>query len=461
MVLVYNPEISSIIGFLHPHIAIVTKDMSNTLYCDIECYCTAENKTFFKEGAIIGIDGVHGGTFRIKNPISTGTRLKARCCSLYDDAKYHTIQSLILDNEPVSTALEKAIEACDSKPILKVYTDFSDDVTVNCTFTNTTLSAVFESLAELTGGFLKTEASTINLLQSLGKTHSQELRYGSNIKSFKKIEDWSNVCTKIMPIGNDGIMLDEIYLESETQYETPYTRIVEFEQDFEVDDGITIGAPLYNLALKTNLKSLATAYLDAHVEPDISYEIEAYIDFDIDVGDILPVRYPKLSVAKDVQVQELQWDAIAKKYKSVKFGKILPTITGLYKDLTVSTSGDLSTQGIWHKLTLSDNFAGYDSKNVNHPEYKCVGGIVSVRGLLTVVGDDIQSTKGYITMATGIPAECCPSKDVKVLCQGSGANKWLCTITTDGKVQISRYGTTDYATMEAGVWLPFNITYLI
>ena len=459
MVLIYNSEINSVVGFLHPHIAIVTKDMKNTLYCDIECYCTTENEALFKEGTIICIKGVHGGMFRIKNPISTGKRLKARCYSLYEDAKNYAIQSLILDNEPISTALEKAKAACDSEPILNFFTDFPDDVTVTCTFTNTTLSAVLETLAELTGGFLKTEANTVNLLQSLGKTLIKELRYGSNIKSFKKIEDWSNVCTKIMPIGNEGIMLDEVYLESETQYERPYTKVVEFEQKLEADDSIPIGAALYNLALKTNLKTLATDYLEDHAEPEISYEVEAHIDFDVDVGDILPVIYPRLAVNKEVQVQELQWDGIAQKYKSVKFGKRLPTISGLYKDLTVRVSGDLSTEGIWHKLKLSNDFAAYDGKNTNYPEYKRIGNVVSVRGILTVNGNDIQTSKNYITMALGIPAECCPSKDVKALCQGTGANKWLCTITTDGKIQLSRYGTTEYESIVSGTWLPFNITY--
>ncbi len=462
MVYVYNSNISSIVGYLTPHIAIVTKNMSNTSFCDIECFCTTENQKNFKEGTIIEINGIHGDLFRIKNPISTGTRLKAKCYSLYEDTKSYVIHSLVLENEPVLTALEKVKKACDSVPFFSFQTDFPNDVKLSCSFSNTTLFAVLENIAELTGGFLKIKGTTIYLLTSLGKNRTEVLRYGDNIQRFQITEDWSNVCTKIFPIGKDGIMLDEVHLESETQYDKPYTQIVEFEQEFEVDASVTVPIPqtLYELAIKTELKHLATTYLKEHSEPDISYEVEAHINFDIDIGDILPVKYPKLSFDREVQVQELQWDAVSRKYKSIKFGKTLPTISGLYSDLTVKTSGNISSQGVWNRLKLSDNFAVYDSKGTNFPAYKNTGGVVSIRGVLTVE-EALTTSEDNIIIASGIPEACRPAQPVRVVCQGSGINRWLCTVGSNGNVYLSRYGTTENVTIKPGVWLPFNITYLI
>lgn len=56
---------------------------------------------------------------------------------------------------------------------------------------------------------------------------------------------------------------------------------------------------------------------------------------------------------------------------------------------------------------------------------------------------------------------------VYAVMNGSGANKWLLSVESDGKVTAARYGITEYADMSAqtsstaGVWLPFTITYLV
>lgn len=330
MVLVHNSSLDSVRGFLFPQVALVTKDMKNTLYCDLECLYSPENAMFFKEDTIIRVTGKHGGLFRIKNPIITGTRLKAKCYSLYKDAENVVIQSLTLINVTVQEAINALMNACDSECILELATDFPDIVTVTHEFTNVTLAEALETLAELTGGYLYTYEKYIHLVKSLDKHSTKALRYGENIKSFKITEDWSNVCTKIMPIGKDDIMLDEIFVEGDTKYDTPYTKKIEFEQDIE--QGV-LSQVAYELALKENLKVLATEYLLTHAAPDTTYEVDVYIDFDIDIGTILEVIHTKLKVQKEMQVQEIQWDGATQKYKTVKFGKALPTINGLYANL--------------------------------------------------------------------------------------------------------------------------------
>ena len=39
----------------------------------------------------------------------------------------------------------------------------------------------------------------------------------------------------MLPVGYDGITLPEIYLEADIEYETPYTKVVKFEQDIDVE----------------------------------------------------------------------------------------------------------------------------------------------------------------------------------------------------------------------------------
>ena len=462
MLKVYNEDGSSIIGFLDASVVLVSKSIYDTPFCDIECSYTWENKELFKEGALVGIDGIHGGTFRVHNPIYTGTRIKARCYGLYDDTKSLVIKKLTIENLTVEESLIKAKNACDSIPDILFESDFPDTVKITKTFTNTTLYSVIESIAASVGGHvIRNRDSMICVYQKIGQNLNDKLKYGLNIKSFKKTENWDNVCTKILPIWNDGITLDEGFLEGSVQYEVPYTKIVEFKQEVEIDDNIPVGSTEYKNILKQNLKESAVSYLETHSEPESTYEVEAYIDFNVDIGDIILVDYSKLSIREEMQIQEIQWDGIAGKYRTVKFGKVLPTIKGLYNDLSVRTTGDVSSSGIWHKLDLNEQqFSAYENKSSNSPEYKACNGMVNIRGNVTAV-ESIQTSTESLIIATGISEKFRPTKTVRTVCQGSGMNRWLCVVTTGGEVLLSRYGTTDYGIISSNTWLPINVTYLI
>ena len=62
-----------------------------------------------------------------------------------------------------------------------------------------------------------------------------------------------------------------------------------------------------------------------------------------------------------------------------------------------------------------------------------------------------------------IPTGYRPPQQIDVLCQGSSKNIFKCRVNTDGTVQFSRYRTGDgtYASISAGAWLPFHITWIV
>lgn len=57
------------------------------------------------------------------------------------------------------------------------------------------------------------------------------LIYGKNIVNIKADEYWNDVCTKIMPVGKDGLLLPEKRLTyREDIYDIPYTKVISFDQ---------------------------------------------------------------------------------------------------------------------------------------------------------------------------------------------------------------------------------------
>jgi hypothetical protein len=84
-----------------------------------------------------------------------------------------------------------------------------------------------------------------------------------------------------------------------------------------------------------------------------------------------------------------------------------------------------------------------------------------VNGKLVTLSGAIKNTKSLSAsydnnvMAT-IPEEYCPSQDLRFVSQGSQLNRFLLTITTEGKICWARYGTTTSVAPANSTW--FNLT---
>lgn len=113
----------------------------------------------------------------------------------------------------------------------------------------------------------------------------------------------------------------------------------------------------------------------------------------------------------------------------------------------------------WIDLEFSSDFENYNKTKSNNPKYRKIGNIVMLQGIATPVKKTPNDTT-QVELFT-IPEEIRPSKEFYQICQGTGVNKWLLTINTNGMVTFSRYGTTELSSAEPGNWLPFNIVYFI
>ena len=111
------------------------------------------------------------------------------------------------------------------------------------------------------------------------------------------------------------------------------------------------------------------------------------------------------------------------------------------------------------KLTLSSNVVVYDTGY--DPVVRAAAGVVNVHGAVKPAASGTGSTT-KIKIAGPIPAAYRPPKQIDVLCQGSSATQWLCSIDTSGYVYFSRYSKGgSYTSYTTSTWLPFNVTYII
>lgn len=113
----------------------------------------------------------------------------------------------------------------------------------------------------------------------------------------------------------------------------------------------------------------------------------------------------------------------------------------------------------WQTATLTDDFKPYSNDNSNMPRYRKIGKIVHVWGIVS----PSLTIQGGIEMHTifNLPNGYIPSSTGSFLCQGSGLRRWLLTISANGDVNFSRYGTDAYVDADDGVWLPFTVTFFV
>lgn len=116
----------------------------------------------------------------------------------------------------------------------------------------------------------------------------------------------------------------------------------------------------------------------------------------------------------------------------------------------------LLSDASWKTLTLNSLFTYYDNNINNTPKYKKTCNIVELAGVITPTQTLPAGSESHIGT---LPVGYRPAHEVRIICQGSGMNRWLFSIFTNGQVMFARYGTTSMISAEAGNWLPFCITF--
>ena len=53
-------------------------------------------------------------------------------------------------------------------------------------------------------------------MQLLVKIMVLTIRYAKNLKQINCVYNWDKVVTKLMPVGKDGLLLDDLYVYSNT-----------------------------------------------------------------------------------------------------------------------------------------------------------------------------------------------------------------------------------------------------
>ena len=331
--------------------ANVRKADNGDYYLDFEC--GLEYVDYIVANNIIVAPTPQGDqAFRITSFDATRKKITAKAWHIfYDSANYLIADSYVVDKN-CNDALDHLNGATDTQSPFTTLSNVQTIDSYRCV--RTSLQNAISVLLERWGGHLVRDNWNIKIMNSIGQDNGVTIQYKKNLKEITAKYDWSNVVTKLLPVGYDGILLDEIYIYSDTQYSIPYTKTVSFEQgDINQEDYEDETA--YQDALKVDLFNQATAYLAQNCVPAVTYTLKANIEKITDVGDYVQVYDQRLGLNLDAAVTAFNYDCILGKYTEIEFGSIGQSLSNLMSNVTSQVNTALAENNV--EMTVQLNAA--------------------------------------------------------------------------------------------------------
>lgn len=323
------------IKVLHPLSAIITKVDNGDYYAELQDVLA--NLVYYQAGMIIRLPTQWGNQcFRIDDVRVRNNRIDVKAWHISYDAKNYIIKDAYAVDKNCNDALNHFNLSVD---VPSPFTVISDIQTLRSTrIVRRSLYDAFELLtsADRYGGHWYRDNWTLGIKQTVGEDRGVTLNIGKNITDFEVAENWADVCTKILPVTTNGetaVLLDEVFVEiGEQIYDIPYTKVVEFENPFVIEDFAT--EEEFITATKNWLKGQAEQYLAENKMPKVNYAVSAKIDNVSDIGDVINVKHPKCKINILTEVISVEYDAIRQKYNKIEFGNFKKELKSLASNIT-------------------------------------------------------------------------------------------------------------------------------
>ena len=328
-------------------------DYSVNLDCSLDYIDYVKSKNILVAPTPTGYQG-----FRIENVETTRTKIKALCKHLYYDSDNYLIADSYVVDKNCNDALDHLNNATDTP---SPFTTLSDIMTINSyRCVRKSLNEAITTVIERWGGHLVRDNYNIQVRETIGADNGVTIQYKKNLKEISVTYDWSNVCTKLLPVGKDGFLLDSLYVYSEIQYDLPYTKTVSFEQDIDAADYPTEAA--YMEALRDDLTAQAVKYLESSQYPSVTYTLSANMDKITDIGDTVVVYDERLGVNITTHVIAYDYDAVLGEYTSITFGTVTKGLSNLLTSVSQEINKEVVISSQAMRVTLNNALAESEAK---------------------------------------------------------------------------------------------------
>lgn len=339
---------------IQPFKAQVRKIDNNDFYLELEC--SLDYLEYVVPNNIIVANTPQGDQgFRIFSVTTTRRKITAKCLHLFYDSMNYLIADAYVVNKNCNDALDHLNSATDNTSPFTTLSDIQILNSFRCV--RQSLNEAINTVLERWGGHLVRDNWQIKIMNQIGQDNGVTIQYKKNLKEITVDYDWSSVVTKLMPVGKDGLLLEDSYVSSDVQYEIPFTKTVSFEQDiseddFKDDEG-NVNEEAYHQALLDDLRVQAQAYVDANCIPKVNYTLKANMEKITDIGDTVEVIDERLGINLVTHVLSYVYDCILDKYTEIEFGNAQPQLSNLMSSIQSNMKTAIAENNETITVTLS------------------------------------------------------------------------------------------------------------
>lgn len=317
-----------------PTRAYVFKEDNGSFYLELEC--SLDYVEDLTPNRILVANTPQGDqAFRITNVTKTQKKISLKAKHISYDANNYLIKDTFVVTKTGNQAMQQLNNATDNPSPFNVGSDISNTNSYRCV--RKTLYEAWQLVVERWGGHLVRDNWNVAVNASIGADNGVVVRYAKNLKDISVDYNWDAVVTKLLPVGQDGLLLPETYLTSSIQYDIPYTKLVNFDQS-EIDPEDYETEAEYNQALIDDLRSQGQAYVEANSIPKVSYTLSANLERISDVGDTIEVIDEKLGINLITHLLSYTYDCLLDKYIELTFGNFTNQLSNLLSGISSSTT---------------------------------------------------------------------------------------------------------------------------
>lgn len=325
---------------INPFKAKVHKEDNGDYYLNLEV--SIKYADYLVTGKIIVADTPQGAqAFRITNLTKKSNKISLKAWHVFYDSKNYLIADSYVVDMNCNNALDHLNRATEPSSEFTTISDVSTVDSYRCV--RKSLYEAIQTVIERWGGHLVRDNFNIKIMSNIGVDNGVTVRYAKNLKELTCEENWDNVVTKLLPVGKDGILLNDldasqsIYMTSDNQWEIPFTKTVSFEQN-DIEQDNYQDETSYKQALIDNLKKQAREYLEENCMPQVNYTMKANLEKITDIGDTVEVIDERLKVNLMTNVISFEYDCILKKYTEIEFGNFKKSLSGFANSVISSTT---------------------------------------------------------------------------------------------------------------------------
>jgi phage minor structural protein len=339
--------------------AKVHKQDNGSFYLDFEC--SLDYIDDIVAGNIIVAPTPQGEqAFRISSVTATKSSLKGKFQHIYFDTKNYLIEDSYVVDKNCNDALDHLNNSTSDLSPFTTLSDVNDTNSFRCV--RKSLYEAINVVLDRWGGHLVRDNFTIKIMNSIGQDNGVIVRYAKNLKNITCETNWNDVVTKLLPVGQDGLLLNaldpdaDLYVTSSVSYDIPFTKTVSFEQDINQDDYLdddgNVDEEAYTQALLNDLLNQATNYINTHDIPQINYTLKANLEKITDIGDTVEVIDERLGINIITNVISYVYDCILGKYIEVEFGNFTQKLNDLMSTITAQTQTAITEANQNIQITL-------------------------------------------------------------------------------------------------------------